>query len=431
MRTPKWLSISGAIARSMAQAVSSSGSSTFTTWKRRASAASFSKYFLYSPQVVAAIVRSSPRASAGLSRLAASFWLLHLHDLEAPRQRRLEQVGGIVLAGLAAGTDHRVRLVDEQDDRVQALLDLLDHVLEAVLELALDAGAGLQQAHVERVDLDALQYVRHVALRDAQRQPFGHRRLADARLAGQDRVVLTAPHQDVDHLAYFGIASDHRIDLAVARAARQARRVLIQCRRLAGCGLLQCSHRIAARSCLGTVGTRRRRGGNGLVGTFGQALEVMFQPLQRKGGELARCALRELGQPRFGEQRQQQVPAADALLAARAGTQRCDQPGMFEQLRQAAREHGRARAAAGQALDFAAQIRFQARQADPGLARCRDQIGTRLFQQGQEQMFDVDFVLSEADADGGRARGGRAGRVVQLADQGFQVDVHRCSPADG
>jgi ABC-type branched-subunit amino acid transport system substrate-binding protein len=43
-----------------------------TGWNRRANAASFSKYFLYSDQVVAAIVRSSPRASAGLSRLAAS-----------------------------------------------------------------------------------------------------------------------------------------------------------------------------------------------------------------------------------------------------------------------------------------------------------------------------------------------------------------------
>jgi len=36
-------------------------------------AASVSKYFLYSIQVVAAMVRSSPRARAGLSRLAASF----------------------------------------------------------------------------------------------------------------------------------------------------------------------------------------------------------------------------------------------------------------------------------------------------------------------------------------------------------------------
>ncbi len=48
------------------------GSCSCTGWKRRASAGSFSKYFLYSLQVVAAMVRSSPRASAGLSRLAAS-----------------------------------------------------------------------------------------------------------------------------------------------------------------------------------------------------------------------------------------------------------------------------------------------------------------------------------------------------------------------
>ncbi len=55
-------------------ACSIAGSSTLIGWKRRDSAASFSKYFLYSAQVVAAIVRSSPRASAGFSRLAASFW---------------------------------------------------------------------------------------------------------------------------------------------------------------------------------------------------------------------------------------------------------------------------------------------------------------------------------------------------------------------
>ena len=40
--------------RIMITACASVGSSTLTTWKRRASAASFSKYFLYSDQVVAA-----------------------------------------------------------------------------------------------------------------------------------------------------------------------------------------------------------------------------------------------------------------------------------------------------------------------------------------------------------------------------------------
>ncbi len=48
------------------------GSSTLTTWKRRTSAGSGSMNFLYSAHVVAAMVRSLPRASAGLSRFAAS-----------------------------------------------------------------------------------------------------------------------------------------------------------------------------------------------------------------------------------------------------------------------------------------------------------------------------------------------------------------------
>ena len=48
------------------------GSSTNTGWKRRASAASFSIYLRYSSSVVAPTQCSSPRASAGFSRLEAS-----------------------------------------------------------------------------------------------------------------------------------------------------------------------------------------------------------------------------------------------------------------------------------------------------------------------------------------------------------------------
>ena len=56
----------------MTAASAAEGSSTKMGWKRRSSAGSFSMCFLYSAQVVAATVRNSPRASAGLSRLAAS-----------------------------------------------------------------------------------------------------------------------------------------------------------------------------------------------------------------------------------------------------------------------------------------------------------------------------------------------------------------------
>ena len=48
------------------------GSSTRTVWKRRSNALSFSKYFWYSSSVVAPMLRSSPRASAGFRILAAS-----------------------------------------------------------------------------------------------------------------------------------------------------------------------------------------------------------------------------------------------------------------------------------------------------------------------------------------------------------------------
>ena len=51
---------------------STDGSPTVIGWKRRSSAASFSTCFLYSSSVVAPTARSSPRASIGLSRLAAS-----------------------------------------------------------------------------------------------------------------------------------------------------------------------------------------------------------------------------------------------------------------------------------------------------------------------------------------------------------------------
>src|SRR3954453_15436538 len=48
------------------------GSPTITGWKRRSSGGSFSMCLRYSSSVVAPTARSSPRASIGLSRLAAS-----------------------------------------------------------------------------------------------------------------------------------------------------------------------------------------------------------------------------------------------------------------------------------------------------------------------------------------------------------------------
>ena len=140
------------------------GSPTMTGWKRRSSAASFSMYLRYSSSVVAPIVCSSPRASIGFSMFEASI------DPSA-----------------APGADHRVELVDEQDDLALGLQDLVQHRLQAILELAAILRAGDERAHVEREHALVLEALRHVLFDDAAGQPFDDGGLADARLADEDR----------------------------------------------------------------------------------------------------------------------------------------------------------------------------------------------------------------------------------------------------
>ena len=165
-------------------------------------------------------------------------------------ERRLEHVGRIPLPRLAAGADQRVGLVDEENDRRWRLLDLVNHALEPVLEFTFHARARLQQAQVERAERNVLQRLRHVAIGDPLGESFDDRRLSDARLAGEDRVVLPSPREDVDDLPHLGLAAPHRIDLAGLRAAGEVDRVLIEI------GRLRWPARLAIGPC-GRIATRR------------------------------------------------------------------------------------------------------------------------------------------------------------------------------
>ena len=59
-------------------------------------------------------------------------------------------------------------------------------------------------------------------------RPFDDRRLADAGLADQHRVVLRAPRQDLDHAADLVVAADHRIELAVLGGLGQVAAELLE-----------------------------------------------------------------------------------------------------------------------------------------------------------------------------------------------------------
>ena len=135
----------------------------------------------------------------------------------ALRERRLEQIGGIHRAARRrAGADDGVDFVDEQN-RVLVLLDLLHHLLEALLEVAAIARAGEQRAHVEREHRRVGEHLGHRAIDDLTGEAFGDRRLADAGFADQQRIVLLPAAQDLDGALHFGLAADQRIDPAILR----------------------------------------------------------------------------------------------------------------------------------------------------------------------------------------------------------------------
>ena len=78
----------------------------------------------------------------------------------AARERRLEHVARVDRALGLAGADHGVQLVDEDDGVALVLRDLLQHRLQALLELAAVLRAREQRRHVEHQHALVLRAIR-------------------------------------------------------------------------------------------------------------------------------------------------------------------------------------------------------------------------------------------------------------------------------
>ncbi len=150
------------------------------------------------------------------------------HMQLASRQRRLEQVGGVDRPFRLAGAHEGVHLVDEHHVAPLGIGQLLDHRLEALLELAAILGPGQQQADVERDDLLPLERVGDVARDDPLGQSLDDRGLADTGLTDQHRIVLGPARQDLHHAADLLVATDHRIELPLAGEVGEVAREAIQ-----------------------------------------------------------------------------------------------------------------------------------------------------------------------------------------------------------
>ena len=180
--------------------------STITGWKRRSRAASFSMCLRYSSSVVAPMQRSSPRASAGLSRLPASI---------APSAAPAPTIG--------------VELVDEEDDPALGGLDLLEHGLQAVLELAAVLRAGDERAHVERDERLSLSHSGTSPRTMRWARPSTIAVLPTPGSPMRTGLFLVRRERTWIDAADLLVAADDRVELALRRAASvRSRAVLLE-----------------------------------------------------------------------------------------------------------------------------------------------------------------------------------------------------------
>ncbi len=104
-------------------------------------------------------------------------------------------------------------LIDEQD-RPGLFLELGEHPLEALLEIAAILRPGHESAEIQGVYRASREHLRHLVVDDHLRKSLGDRRLTHTRLAHEQGIVLAAATQDLDRALDLAAPADQRIDAA-------------------------------------------------------------------------------------------------------------------------------------------------------------------------------------------------------------------------
>ena len=270
-----------------------------------------------------------------------------------------------------------MNLVDEQDG-VLLLVQRIEHLLDALFEVTAVARAGHERAHVEREDLRGAQRLGHVALVDPQRQAFGERGLADARLADEQRVVLAPAAEHLDHPLELELPANQRIDAALRRLGDQIR----------GVGLERIAH-------AGFAAIRRAGRGR------------LFRPAVRNRAEQREAIQALLAQEVGGvallflQQEHQQGAAFDLLGARRGGVH----DGALDDAVEAERRFRLHRLASGHgregAIEHFLEVGPQHRQVDA--AARQDLARLRILDQGVQHVLEADEVVAAIGGDAERA----------------------------
>ncbi len=102
-----------------------------------------------------------------------------------------------------------------------ASVDFLDDVLEAILELTAILGPATRPETSSVRDVLVQKVLGYVAICNQLGQALGDGGLADTGLANEKRIVLGAARKDLHHTLDFLFATDHGVELTVARFLRK------------------------------------------------------------------------------------------------------------------------------------------------------------------------------------------------------------------
>src|SRR5262249_31298460 len=188
------------------------------------------------------------------------------------RKRRFQNVGGVERSLGRSRAHQRVQLIDEYDG-VLILHQLFHDGLQPLFELPAILGARDDQGKIERQNPLVGEKARHIAFRDPLGESFHNCRLAYARLANQNGIVLGAAAENLHHALQFMVAADQRVEHAVHRGLRQVAAELRQQRAFLG-PVRRHLLRLRPREIL----TYRREPQTALVQNFGR--EALFFPQQ-------------------------------------------------------------------------------------------------------------------------------------------------------
>ena len=122
-----------------------------------------------------------------------------------------------------------MQLIDEENDLALALAHFLKDGFQTLLKLATVLGACDKGTHIQCEDLFIFQSLRDIPADDSLCQSLDRRRLADARLTDQNRVVFCLSGKNTDHIADLRVPADDRIQLLAACLLDQILSVFIQC----------------------------------------------------------------------------------------------------------------------------------------------------------------------------------------------------------